>query len=96
MTKNETVFSKDLPNNKLTVTRAFDAPPDIVWRAWTESEILDQWWAPKPYRTETKTMDFREGGFWLYCMVGPQGDRHWCRIDYVRIEQGKSMTTIDS
>jgi uncharacterized protein YndB with AHSA1/START domain len=54
MTKRETVFSKDLQNKKLTVVREFDAPLERVWEAWTKSEILDQWWAPKPYKTETK------------------------------------------
>jgi uncharacterized protein YndB with AHSA1/START domain len=91
MTKRETVFSKDL--KKLTVVREFDATLDLVWRAWTDSQILDQWWAPKPYKAETKAMDFREGGAWLYCMVGPQADRHWCRVDYKKIESHKSITS---
>jgi uncharacterized protein YndB with AHSA1/START domain len=60
MTKNETVFSKDLEKGNLTVVRAFDAPLEKVWKAWTTGGILDQWWAPKPYKAETKTMDFRE------------------------------------
>lgn len=94
MTKNEAVFSKDLENKKLTVVRAFDAPLKQVWKAWTKSEILDHWWAPKPYNAETKTMDFREGGQWLYCMVGPEGDRTWCRVDYKTIELYKSITSV--
>jgi len=93
MTKKETVFSKDLPNKKLIVVREFDASLDLVWKAWTENEILDQWWAPKPYRAETKTMDFREGGVWLYCMAGPTGDRTMCRMEYKTIEPKKSITT---
>jgi uncharacterized glyoxalase superfamily protein PhnB/uncharacterized protein YndB with AHSA1/START domain len=84
---NEAVFEKDLKNKKLIVTRPFNAPVDLVWQAWTDPEILDQWWAPKPYKTETKTMDFREGGHWLYSMVGPQGDRNWCIVDYFTIQQ---------
>lgn len=92
MTKNETVFSKDLEKKKLTVVRAFDASLERVWEAWTTSGILDQWWAPKPYRAETKTMDFREGGRWLYCMVGPTGDKHWCRVDYKTVRTLKSIT----
>ena len=92
MTKNETVFSKDLEKGNLTVVRAFDAPLEQVWKAWTTGGILDQWWAPKPYKAETKTMDFREGGRWLYCMVGPTGDRHWCRVDYKTIEPLRSIT----
>jgi len=91
MTKRETVFSKDLQNKKLTIVREFDAPLERVWEAWTKSEILDQWWAPKPYKTETKTMDFREGGFWLYFMKGPQGDGSWCIENYKTIEPKKRI-----
>ncbi len=93
MAKKETVFTKDLANKKLTVVRSFDAPLEQVWKAWTTSEILDQWWGPHPYRAETKTMDFREGGHWLYCMAGPQGDRTWCRVDYETIQPHKSITS---
>jgi uncharacterized protein YndB with AHSA1/START domain len=93
MTKKETVFSKDLANRKLTVVREFDASLELVWKAWTEREILDQWWGPKPYKAITKKMDFKEGGVWLYCMAGPTGDRHWCRVDYKTIEPKKSIST---
>ncbi len=93
MTKNEAIFSKDLESKKLTVVRAFDAPVEQVWEAWTTSEMLDRWWAPKPYRAETKTMDFRDGGLWLYCMVGPDGSRHWCRVDYQTIDPGKRVVS---
>lgn len=92
MIKNETVFSKDIEKKKLLVKRVFNAPLETVWRAWTESEILDQWWAPKPYRAETKSMDFREGGSWLYCMVGPAGERSWCKEVYKTINAQQSIT----
>lgn len=86
MAKGETVFKKDENAGKIIVTRSFDAPLDAVWDAWTTAELLNKWWAPKPYRAETKSMDFTEGGRWLYCMAGPEGDRHWCRVDYLKIE----------
>ena len=66
----------------ITVERSFNAPLDPVWAAWTEADILCQWWAPKPYVCVIKSLDFREGGRWLYYMQGPQGDRHWCFFDY--------------
>ena len=78
-------FRVDKKNNKINVERSFDAPLEMVWAAWTEAEILDQWWAPKPYRAETKTLDLREGGYWLYAMRGPENDEIWCRADYERI-----------
>lgn len=91
---NEAVFTKDLQNKKLNVVRAFDAPLDLVWRAWTESEMLDQWWAPKPYRAETKEMDFREGGRWIYQMVGPEHTEHssWCKEEFKTIVVPQKIT----
>ena len=90
---NKTVFSKDLANNTLHVTREFAAPADKVWKAWTESELLDKWWAPKPWKAETKTMDFREGGNWLYSMVSPEGERHWSNVDFTAIKPIDSFST---
>lgn len=58
--------------NTVNVMRDFNAELNLVWEAWTNPEILDQWWEPKPYKTQTKSMDFREGGMWLYAMVSPK------------------------
>lgn len=93
---NQRTIEKDLPNKKLIITRSFDARLAQVWKAWTESEILDQWWAPKPWKAKTKTMEFKEGGFWLYAMVGPDGSESWCRADFKTIEPHKSFTAQDS
>ncbi len=89
-------FVKDAANKKLIVTRMFDATRDLVWRAWTESELLDLWWAPKPYKTETKHQEFKVGGHWLYSMVSPEGERHWCRLDYLKIDAQQSYDAIDT
>ncbi|MGZ8541422.1 MAG: SRPBCC family protein, partial [Chitinophagaceae bacterium] len=74
----------------------FDAPVEQVWKAWTESEWLDQWWAPKPWKANTRSMDFRDGGTWFYYMEGPDGSRHYCRADYETIVPGKSYTGLDA
>ena len=87
----QTLVSKDLANKKLVVVREFDAPLEQVWKAWTESDLLDKWWAPKPWKAESKTMDFSEGGSWLYCMVGPEGPGSWCRADFKTINKHKSL-----
>ena len=89
-------FSVNEEKNTINVKREFAAGLDLVWAAWTQPELLDQWWAPKPYRTETKSMDFREGGSWLYCMVAPDGIRHWCRADYKKIERLKMYSGLDA
>ena len=85
---------KDLPNKKITVTRHFNAPLDQVWKAWTESELLDQWWAPNPFKAETKFMDFKVGGYWLYAMVGPDV-KQWCRVNFKEISPNKSFHAED-
>jgi len=90
----ETKISQDIPGKKLIVSREFSAPVAKVWRAWTESSLLDQWWAPKPWKAETKSLDFVTGGLWLYCMVGPAGERHWCRVDIISVEPGKQFRSV--
>ena len=91
----ETIYKKDLSNKKIKVTREFEASVDRVWNAWTKPEILDQWWAPKPWKAETKSMDLRDGGKWLYSMNGPDKEVHWCRVDYKTIEAPRNFTGDD-
>ncbi|MBD0351379.1 MAG: SRPBCC domain-containing protein [Flavisolibacter sp.] len=83
--KKQTTITKDAANKQLHIEREFDAPLEQVWDAWTQPDLLDQWWAPKPWKAKTKSMDFREGGTWLYCMEGPDGSQQWCRADFRKI-----------
>jgi Uncharacterized conserved protein len=89
-------FSVDKENKKIKVEREFAASLDKVWAAWTTSELLDQWWAPKPWKAKTKSMDFSEGGTWLYAMVGPDGTQHWARADYKDIKVPQSYSAYDA
>jgi uncharacterized protein YndB with AHSA1/START domain len=95
-TINQTKYTKDLANKQLVVEREFDAPVALVWRAWTESNLLDQWWAPRPWKAETKKMDFREGGSWMYGMKGPEGEVQWCMMTFDKIVPHKSYTGDDA
>jgi uncharacterized protein YndB with AHSA1/START domain len=88
-------FDVDKENKQIKVERSFNAPVDLVWAAWTEPEILDQWWAPKPWQAQTKSMDFREGGFWHYAMVSPENEKHWARTDYIKIVEEKFFSAMD-
>ena len=89
-------FTVNKENNTVNVSREFAANLELVWEAWTTPEILDQWWAPKPYRTETKSMDFREGGMWLYAMVSPENVKHWCKNDYHKIVHQSMFSGLDA
>ena len=51
---------------------------------------------PEPWRAETKQMNFKPGGYWLYAMVGPEGEKHWARMDYLAIDLYKSFEIQDS
>jgi len=93
---NQTVITKDPAGNKLHVTRKFDAPRQQVWNAWTQSELLDQWWAPKPWKARTKAMNFGPAGSWLYCMEGPDGEKSWCRADFEAVKAPEFYTGTDA
>ncbi|WP_367242151.1 SRPBCC domain-containing protein [uncultured Fluviicola sp.] len=88
-------FSVNKENNTIHVTRDFAANRSLVWDAWTKPELLDLWWAPKPFLTQTKSMDFREGGMWHYAMISPENEVHWCKLDYQTIENQKSYSGLD-
>lgn len=95
-TKNETQIIKNLKEKSILVSREFNAPLSSVWRAYTESELLEQWWAPQPWRAETKTMNFSVGGYWLYAMVNPENEKHWGRMNYISIDLHKSFYIEDA
>lgn len=88
-------FLVDKENNSLTVRREFAAERKLVWAAYTQSELLDQWFAPKPWKAKTKTMNFKEGGFWLYAMCGPEGEEHWGKMDFLKINPIDSYSAMD-
>ena len=79
----------DFTVNKATKTalinREFDADLSLVWDAFTKQEILDQWWAPEPWVSKTKVMNFEVGGRRFYAMVSPEGQEHWSIQKYISI-----------
>ena len=70
-------FTVDKSTKTVLVNRQFAASLALVWDAFTKPEILDQWWAPKPWISKTKLMDFEVGGRRFYAMVSPEGQEHW-------------------
>jgi uncharacterized protein YndB with AHSA1/START domain len=78
-------FTLDKASKKAFINREFDADLPLVWDAFTKQEMLDQWWAPKPWLSRTKVMDFKPGGRRFYAMVSPEGQEHWSLQQYTSI-----------
>ena len=90
-------FVVDEENKSITVKREFAAKRELVWDAYTKSEILDKWWAPHPWKAKTKSMDFSVGGRWLYAMVGPGGgEEQWSVEQYLQINPKTQFTALDA
>lgn len=66
-------------------TRLLDAPPELVWQAWTEPDRAVRWWGPDGFTTTTKAFDFRVGGEWVHVMHGPDGTDYPNRTVYREI-----------
>lgn len=89
-------FLVDKKKNTLTIRREFLAGRQLVWDCYTKSELLNQWFAPKPLSTKTKSMDFREGGHWHYAMVEPNGTEYWGLTEFIKIQPIDFYTSWDA
>lgn len=90
-------FLANKENNTLTIRREFAAGRQLVWDCHTKAEFLNQWFAPKPFTTKTKSMDFSDGGHWHYAMIDPaNGNEYWGLTAYSNIRPIDSYQTIDA
>ena len=81
-TKNETSVNTE---GELEITGVFDAPRSLVWRCWTEAELLKQWFGPEGFTIPRCTIDLRVGGKFLLCMRSPEGRDMWLTGTYREI-----------
>ncbi|MCB2116608.1 MAG: SRPBCC domain-containing protein [Rhodobacteraceae bacterium] len=83
----------DMSDRTMVISREIAAPVAAVWGAWTDPGALPLWWGPDGFSCRTRRIDLRDGGEWVFDMIGPdgtvypnhhQGIRHWPmrRIDY--------------
>lgn len=73
----KTDSSGDAATKDLVITRIFNAPLELVWRAWTDPKHVMRWWGPVPFTSPAATIDFRVGGRFLFCMRSPEGEDYW-------------------
>lgn len=79
----------------LRLTRLFEAPRELVFRAWSDPEHLARWWGPHGFTTPHCTIDFRVGGRWHFCMRSPEGQDFWCTGVYREIVEPERIVTTD-
>ncbi len=70
---------------RMVITRVFDAPRELVWKAWTDPKYMMQWWGPKGFTSPHCEIDFRVGGKYLCCMRSPDGWEGWNAGEYHEI-----------
>lgn len=89
-------YTPDKENNTLTIQRGFSADRARLWDYYTKQELLEQWFAPQPMTTGTKSMDFREGGHWHYKMVDADGTEYWGITQYKKIHPKDELSFSDA
>ena len=83
-------------DRELVLTRLINAPREKVYRAWTQPELLKQWFAPKPYTTPIVEMDVRAGGSAYFVMRGPDGKDLRNRGVYLEVVPNEKLVSTDA
>ncbi|WP_405206832.1 SRPBCC domain-containing protein [Aquimarina sp. LLG6339-5] len=83
----------DLNKRTLSLSRTFNAPIELVWKAWTQPEHIAQWWGPKGMKTKVISHDFSVGGTWKYSMLMPNGDEFISEGVYIEIIEHKKISS---
>lgn len=94
--KNKIAFYIITDEQKITVNSTFSVDSKTLWKYFSSADCLDLWWATLPWITETKRMDFSEGGSWIYGMKGPNGEEHLAVTEYIKIEPYASVIYMDA
>lgn len=67
-------MTEDRPEDRtMILERIITAPVATIWAAWTDPAALPQWWGPQGFSCRTKRIDLRDGGEWVFDMIGPDG-----------------------
>jgi uncharacterized protein YndB with AHSA1/START domain len=63
-------------DREIVMTRVFDAPRELVFKAYTDPSLIPQWWGPRGFTTTVDQMDVRPGGVWRFVQRGPDGSEY--------------------
>ncbi|BDI34544.1 ATPase [Capsulimonas corticalis] len=86
----------NVTEKELVITRIFNAPRELVFKAWGEAERLAHWWGPKGFTLGVATLEFRPGGVFHYSMTSAQGQEMWGKFVYREIEAPERLVFVTS
>jgi len=78
---------------EFTIARTLNAPRELVWKAWTEREALEEWWGPKGCPIEVEELDVKPGGKFHYSMRMPDGSVWWGVFHYREVESPHGLSS---
>ncbi|MCB4791558.1 MAG: SRPBCC domain-containing protein [Elusimicrobia bacterium] len=90
------MVAKTKTRKELRLVHVFDAPRELVWKAWTEPEYLKKWWGPKDFTAPFINVDLRAEGKYLFCMRSPEGKDFWSTGVYKEIIKPERLVMTDS
>ena len=86
----------DRASGEITIAREFAAPRELVWRAWTDPDLLVRWHGPKNFTAPSIKIDLRVGGNYLYCMRSPEGQDYWSTGRFLEVVEFARIVCTDS
>jgi uncharacterized protein YndB with AHSA1/START domain len=89
-------MSTQSAGREIVITRVFDAPRALVWRAWTDPTEMMRWWGPEHFTTPVIEIDLRVGGRFRYCMRAPDGKDYWGVGVYREVAAPERLVYTDS
>lgn len=90
------ISAKNSKQQKLVITRIFDAPRELVWNAWTKPEKFMRWWGPKGFTSPVAKIDLHVGGVYLNSMRSPDGKDFWSKGVFREIVAPKRLVMTNS
>jgi len=82
-------------SNAFIISRVFDAPRDLLYKAWTIPELMAKWWGPKGFTVQISKLDLRPGGVYHYCLHAPDGKAMWGKFTYREVVAPEKLVFVN-
>ena len=89
MSKNNLVVERE--NLAFNMSRLFDAPRELVWKVYTDPELIPRWWGPRRYKTIVDKMEVKVGGVWRYVQTDAEGNEFAFNGVYQEVKPPKRL-----